>query len=80
MSKKFSVNVGDRVAYSVQFLRSIGCTTGDMPQARGVVTELKPLGGSTTLAAIAWDSGDFPSRVNVANLAKVGANTRFAAC
>jgi hypothetical protein len=78
--KKFSVSVGDKVAYSVQFLKSIGCYTGDMPQARGTVTKVQTFGGSLELATIEWNMPDMPEKVNVQNLAKVGVNTRFSAC
>ncbi len=80
MKAKFSVSAGDRVAYSVQFLKSIGMSHTDMARARGTVTEVKPLSSETLLAAITWDRGDFPGRVNVQNLAKVGLNTRFSNC
>jgi hypothetical protein len=43
MAKKFSVAVGDKVAYSVQFLRNIGMSHSDMSHARGVVTEVARL-------------------------------------
>lgn len=62
--------MGDTVAYRADFLRSIGCYTGDMPQARGVVTDLVPL-GETTLAKIEWDLEDLPEKVNVKNLSRV---------
>jgi hypothetical protein len=65
-----AIKVGDRVCYSRQFLRSTGQVTGDIPFARGEVTELIAL-GSMTLAAIAWDQPDLPPRVAVANLARV---------
>ena len=73
---KFSV--GTKVAYSVQFLRSIGMSHTEMAHARGVVTEVKPIGrgSDTILATIAWDR-DMPARVNVHNLAVVGLNRRF---
>lgn len=69
--------LGDKIAYSVQFLRSIGMSHGEMAHARGVITGFMPLGSSTTLAEITWVKGDFPGRVNVSNLAKVGPNPRF---
>ncbi len=47
---------GDRVAYAARFLRSISCFTGGMPQARGVIRELVPI-GTRKLAVIAWESG-----------------------
>jgi hypothetical protein len=76
MAKKFSVEVGDKVAYSVQFLRSIGMSHSDMAHARGTVSSVMPL-GSIQLASIDWGGADMPGRVNVQNLAKVGPNTRF---
>jgi hypothetical protein len=76
---KFSVNVGDKVAYSVQFLKSIGMSHSDMARARGTVTELSKLGSETTLARIDWNC-DMPERVNAQNLARVGLNTRFSNC
>jgi len=61
------IKVGDRVAYSRQFLRSIGCYTGDMPHARGTVTGLVQV-GSVTLADIDWNLPDLPARVIEKNL------------
>lgn len=72
------IAVGSRVAYSVQFLRSIGDYT-DLAHARGTVKEIRQL-GSTSLAVIAWDKGDYPPKVNVANLALIGPNSKFASC
>lgn len=77
--KRFSVNVGDRVAYSVQFLRSIGMSHSDMSRGRGTVTAVDTIGGSLELARIDWGGAELPERVNVQNLAKVGANSRFSA-
>lgn len=68
---------GDRIAYSVQFLKSIGMSHSDMAHARGTITGFMPLGESTLLASITWDRSEFPSKVNVCNLAKVGPNPRF---
>jgi hypothetical protein len=65
-----SIKPGDSVAYSKAFLQSIGCYTGDMPQARGKVTALVPL-GELTLAEIDWNLPDLPARVNVKNLIPV---------
>lgn len=70
--------VGDKVAYSVQFLKSIGMSHGEMAHARGTITGFYPLSAQTTLAEITWAKGEFPGRVNTANLAKVGPNPRFA--
>jgi hypothetical protein len=71
--------VGSKVAYSVQWLRSIGEITGELPQARGIVTNLICL-GQTILAEIKWLNGDYPNKVNVANLAIVGTNNKFSNC
>lgn len=65
------IQVGDRVAYSKRFLQSTGQYTGDVPHARGTVAALVPLGKDTTLAEIAWDTPDLPTRVNVKNLTTV---------
>jgi len=80
MQKAFQLQPGDRVAYSAQFLRSIGCQTGELPAARGTVEAIENL-GSTQLARIAWDTpGNLPQRVAAANLARVGPNSRFCSC
>ena len=70
------IEVGTKVAYSVQFLRSIGCYSGGMAFARGVVTGFKVLSPGCTLAEVEWDR-EMPPRVNVANLARVGLNRQF---
>lgn len=64
------------------FFASIGMKHSDMAQARGVVTEVSELGKGSglMLARIDWGKHDMPERVNVQNLAKVGANARFSAC
>jgi hypothetical protein len=46
--------VGDRVAYSVAFLRSTGQTTGDAPRLRGTVQDVQQL-GQVALIVIKWD-------------------------
>jgi hypothetical protein len=63
-----TVKVGDSVAYSKAFLQSISALTGDLPRARGKVTELISVGTDVTLAAIDWNLPDLPARVNVKNL------------
>ena len=80
MAKKFTVAIGDKVAYSVQFLRSIGMSHSDMSRGRGTVTAIQPFGDSNQLVTINWDNPELPNKVLAANLAKVGANTRFCAC
>lgn len=69
-SRTSPIRIGDRVAYSRRFLQSIACFTGDMPQGRGTVKELVPL-GETTLAVIDWHGMDLPEKVNVKNLSRV---------
>ena len=67
-----SISVGDKVAYSRAFLRSIACYTGPLPFARGVVKKIVKYSDSFILATIDWGSDDVPVRINVANLCKVG--------
>lgn len=74
------LQVGDKVAYSVQFLKSIGMSHSDMSHGRGVITDIKSFGGSLTLATIKWNDPELPERVAVPNLAKVGPNSRFCQC
>jgi hypothetical protein len=62
--------IGDRVAYSVVWLRAVGCTTGNLPFARGVITGFKDV-GTTRLAEIDWNDPQIPGRVNVVNLVRV---------
>lgn len=74
-------NPGDKVAYSVQFLRSIGeGPTSPLCHARGEITEIKSYSKNFQIALISWDGGnkgtqngdgDLPDAVNCANLAKV---------
>ena len=71
------IDVGDRVAYSKDFLRSIGMIHDcEMGHALGVVEELTSFGGKVspiTLAHIKWDHGfDLPEKVAVPNLRRVG--------
>ena len=73
------IKIGDRVAYSAQWLRSIGCCTGDLPAARGVVTAIQQL-GSLQLATVDWGTDEIPARAAVCNLALVGPNTKFCSC
>ncbi len=72
--------IGDNVAYSVQFLDSIGeSPTGDLCHARGKIKEIVSY-GSLNLAVIDWGNPEIPEKVNVFNLAKVGANSKFCKC
>jgi hypothetical protein len=70
-SRSQPIQVGDRVAYSAAFLRSIGAIAGDMPFARGTVTGLETIGADTVLAVIDWRDEEMPERVNVKNLSRV---------
>jgi hypothetical protein len=75
------VEVGDKVAFSATWLRSIGAYTGPLPFARGEVTAIRDC-GSVKIAAVAWDPNahgfeatedEMPSEtVNVKNLVPVG--------
>lgn len=78
--ERFTVAVGDRVAYSAKWLRSTGQVASDIGHARGTVTALESPTPNWTLATIQWENGDFPNKVLVSNLAKVGPNMRFCAC
>ena len=76
MKSTFTVQIGDKVAYSAKWLQSTGQVAGAIGHARGVVVALESPMPDWTLATIQWD-GDYPDTVNVANLAKVGANSRY---
>lgn len=82
MPETFTVRAGERVAYSMAFLRSTGLTHSVYAHLRGVVTSTTSYGGepATVIADVEWTNGDGPEHVNVANLAKVGPNSRFCAC
>jgi hypothetical protein len=66
------LKVGDPVAYSRNFLWSIGELAGDMPHARGEIVGLVPVGREVLLAEVSWDRAELPARVNVKNLCRVG--------
>lgn len=70
MKTKSKISVGDRVCYSRTFCRSTGQMTGDIPHARGIVTNLIPL-GDNYLAEINWGNDDIPSRVLTQNLSRI---------
>lgn len=61
--------VGDPVQYSTHWLRAIHATTGELPQARGVVTELKEV-GKKTVATVDFQDGLAPMKVLVSNLSR----------
>lgn len=64
------IEIGDRVCYKASFLRSTGQYSDDIPHARGIVKELKPL-GDKILAVIEWDKPNIPEKVLITNLSKV---------
>ena len=74
-----AIQVGDKVAYSVQWLRSTGQVAGDAGHARGTVEAIDTYSAGFTLARIKWNC-DMPERVHVNNLAVVGLNSKFCAC
>jgi hypothetical protein len=66
-----AITIGDTVRYRGDFLRSIGCYSGPLGIAKGLVTELKQLSADMTLATVAWSNvspEEVPNRVNVRNL------------
>jgi hypothetical protein len=77
MKNNSKFNVGDKVAYSVKFLRSIGeGPTSPLCHARGTITEIRSYSKNFQIALISWadnhgDNGILPDGVNCANLAKV---------
>ncbi len=68
--------IGSKVAYSVQFLKSIGESHGDLSHDRGIITGFMELSKECILAEIDWNR-DSPKRVNTKNLAIVGPNRKF---
>lgn len=70
-----TITVNSKVAYNVQFLKSIGMSHSDMARGRGVITEIINL-GSLQLAVIDWNL-ELPKKVNIKNLAIVGPNRKF---
>jgi len=60
---------GDRVKYSVRWLRAAGLYTGPVPFARGTVVAVEQF-GDRKLVTVDWDGNDdIPTRVLVSNLA-----------
>jgi len=78
---KTKIKAGDLVAYSVQFLRSIGeSPTSDLCHCRGTITDVKHYSDRLAIASIRWDNPEIPEKVNCCNLAIVGPNSKFCAC
>ena len=74
-----SYKAGDRVAYSAAFCRSIGCQTGEIPAMRGTVKRIREM-PPRRLVYVLWDGDETQTSVLEANLAIVGANSKFCAC
>lgn len=72
------IKIGDKIAYSVQFLKAIGKSHSDMARAKGVVLGIMPL-GERSLISIDWDC-DMPVKVLCTNLAHIGPNSKYCQC
>ena len=60
-----AINVGDRVAYSRNFLRSTGQDSGWAPFARGTVISF-----TARMALVRWDDRATPTTINIYNLVR----------
>jgi hypothetical protein len=58
-TKKKTFRVGDRVAYSANWLRSTGIRTGDFPFLRGEIVNTQDM-GEVQLCTIAWQLNGKP--------------------
>ena len=65
------MQIGDKVAFSKQWLQSTCQYMGDIPHARGEVTELITVTNEVIVAVIRWDRFDIPTRINTRNLVLV---------
>ena len=72
MAMKNAPTIGDRVAYSANWLRSTGNYAGRLPFLRGEIINLEDLCKDFTLAHVQWEGVDEPAKINIRNLAKVG--------
>lgn len=63
------MTIGDRVRYKAEFCRLIGVYTGDIPHAKGVITDIKNY-EDVQIATVDWDMEVNPQKVNVKNLQK----------
>jgi hypothetical protein len=71
------IEVGDKAAYSAKWLRSTGQIAGDIGHARGVVMEIKAHTKTFVLATVDWGTDEFPNKILLVNLAKIGPNGEF---
>jgi len=65
------IKIGDKVGMSRKWLKSVGCLTGDIPRAIGIVKSITVYSPSLSVAEVEWDNQK-PGKLNVKNLAKVG--------
>jgi hypothetical protein len=65
------MKIGDKVAFSKQWLQSTSQYAGDIPHARGKITELVNITDELIVATVAWDKFDIPAKVNIKNLVLV---------
>lgn len=79
--KTCKFKVGDRIAYSAAFLKSIGARASkeDIGGLRGTVKSVQEFVPGKWLVKFVWDGGEESSAL-ATNLAKVGANIDFCAC
>lgn len=64
------VEVGDPVAYSPHWLRSIGARAGELLQQRGVVTAIESA-GDRRMATVDFGDGLAPIKLPAENLVRV---------
>jgi hypothetical protein len=80
-SKQKPLTIGDRVAFSVQWLKSIGCSHGELPAMRGTLIAIEtPKGFSFAIHRVLWDGDTELKGSRRECLAKVGPNREFANC
>jgi len=60
-----AINIGDRVAYSRNFLRSTGQDSGWAPFSRGTVMSF-----TAGMALVRWDDRATPTTINIYNLVR----------
>lgn len=68
------IKIGDKVKYSVKWLKSTGNYTGILPHATGIVMSRDKVSVGMILATVDWGKykEEVPERVNVRNLVLVG--------
>lgn len=66
---------GTRVAYTAEFVRTVGGSTYGVAERRGTITS--PATGRADLVRVKWDDADEAQLVRVSNLAIPGPNSRF---